>query len=244
MIERLPLSRHVINISFFGVFVLGMLAIVVSRLVFNVDHSDWYIDTIPSISKTAAFEPSGTYFSILMGGSGLCIIIVWSYTYLFNWEKLSELPTDGKRFSKWNKLTLFLGIGEGVSVALMATVSLETHNDAHIAFSIGTFLFGSLAFLSESFLLGRWRYISKEKRHYSFRIRQINAISIALISLFFLYLFLERTNGPIVDFYTTQIIYIASEHVIATCSFAYAPLLFLEVRKHFMKNDWKLKYND
>jgi hypothetical protein len=48
--------------------------------------------------------------------------------------------------------------------------------------------------------------------------------------MFFLYLYLQKDTAPFIDRYTTQIIYVLSEHLIAVLGFSYSPLAFLEIR--------------
>jgi len=228
-------SPLLIKISFCGVFVGGLVAIIVTRLIFNQHHAHWYEDTIPSISKTGALAPADTVFAVIMGATGLFILATWIYTFAFNKAQIEKLDRTGA-YPLWNKIVLALGLSEGVSVSLMAIISLEVHDNLHIFLSICVFTFGALAFLAESFALGRWRYRIKEPTAplpKSFHLRQLTAVTVSILGLSFLYLFLERESGPIVDFYTTQIIYIANEHLLAILQFSYALLLLPEVLAHF-----------
>ena len=96
-----------------------------------------------------------------------------------------------------NRLTVFLGLCQGMSVILMATIDMEMQEFLHILFSITTFVFGALAYLADVFGASRWRVGVAET--VSYRLRRVLALSVTPIGLFFLYLFLEKANGPIVD---------------------------------------------
>jgi hypothetical protein len=129
-----------------------------------------------------------------------------------------------------------VGLFDGTSIFLMATISLETNNDFHILLSKFVFISGSLAFLVETFFLGAWRkYIYKSWTEYplSFKFRKISSAIIPIVGLTFLYLFIEKDNGPIVNPYVTQIFYILNEHVLATMHFSYALFWLPEMLRHF-----------
>ena len=110
------------------------------------------------------------------------------------------------------------------------TVSLETSNLGHIIFSASAFTSLGVAFLFDSFVLGNWRNYKSDKTHMSFHVRRILAIVFALNAVFFLYLYLQKDTAPFVDRYTTQIVYVLSEHLIAVLGFSYSPLALLEIR--------------
>ncbi|WP_028880453.1 hypothetical protein [Terasakiella pusilla] len=242
--RRLFINSFLIDVSYIGVFVFGMLSILVARLVFNLDHSDWYERTVPTISKTAAFEPASSYFSVIMGLSGICILVCWTYTYFFNHFCLKSLGKPAVPFYKWNYLTFFLGLGQGMSVIMMSAISLETNEYLHILFSIGTFTFGALSFVSESYFLGPWRKLCQQRPHVSYKIRRICALVVSALSLMLLYFFIFRKSGHFADFYTTQIFYVMCEHLLATLSFSYSLMLLWENRGQLLQMKRKLTAYD
>lgn len=101
LFELLLGTRLALTTTFYGVFFGGMSAIIITRLVFNQYHSDWYKDTIPSISKTGALAHSDIVFAILMGGTGLIIYAMWTYIYFFNKEMIAKTNAP-RKFVYWN----------------------------------------------------------------------------------------------------------------------------------------------
>ena len=221
LLDRLPRGAH--RLAFIWVFVGGLLTIAVCRAIFFVHHPEWFVDTVPTASKTAALAPSAIVFTFGMDTVGLCILAVWIFHGAVN---QAEIRARGRGSEAANRLTVFLGLCQGISVILMATIDMEMQEFLHILFSITTFVFGALAYLADVFGASLWRVGVAET--VSYRLRRMLAVSVTPIGLFFLYLFLEKANGPIVDPDVTQVVYVSTEHVLAFLSFAYAPVLALD----------------
>ncbi len=228
---KTPFHRAII---YWGVFLGGIFSIIVTRLTFNQYHSDWYDRTIPTISKAGALPPADIVFALTMGPVGLLIIFFWIEVYYYNKQRVSELPNP-KLYPLWNKIMLFWGLAQGLSVSLMAIISLEMHNDLHIMLSISVFLCGAFVIIFESCFLSGWRRHNGQPFDKMTKIRRITAVFVSCMGLFFLYLFLEKGNSPFIDRYTTQVIYIINEHILAIWSFSYPTLLFSEINSFYKK---------
>jgi hypothetical protein len=229
MFQRLVHSK-LTAYGFVGVFVFGLSAVILARVIHSLEHPDAYQTTIPSISGTARQGLASIVFASFMGASGVLIIYSTYVWHLFNVSCIRQTGHLTKKFITLSRCVLLIGTIAGLSVILMATVSLETSNLGHIIFSASTFTSLGVAFLFDSFVLGNWRNYKSHETHMSFRVRRITSILFALNAMFFLYLYLQKDTAPFIDRYTTQIIYVLSEHLIAVLGFSYSPLAFLEIR--------------
>ena len=70
--------------GFVGVFVFGLLAVIVARIIHSLEYPDAYQTTIPSISGTARHGLASIVFTFFMGASGALIIYATYVWHLFN----------------------------------------------------------------------------------------------------------------------------------------------------------------
>ena len=105
----------------------------------QLEYPDAYQTTIPSISGTARHGLASTVFTLFMGASGALIIYATYVWHLFNVSCIRQTGHLTKKFITLSRCVLLIGTIVGLSVILMATVSLETSNLGHIIFSASTF---------------------------------------------------------------------------------------------------------
>ena len=138
MFQRLIHSK-LTAYGFVGVFVFGLSAVILARVIHSLEHPDAYQTAIPSISGTARQGLASIVFASFMGASGVLIIYSAYVWHLFNVSCIRQTGHLTKKFITLSRCVLLIGTIAGLSVFSMATVSLETSNLGHIIFSASTF---------------------------------------------------------------------------------------------------------
>jgi len=213
----------------------AVIIIAITRYIFSQHHPKWFINDQPSISKTAAFAPSDTFFTAGMNSIAICVFIAWAIGHGYNALKIEKVCKEAN-FDRtfaiiFNNVSLLLGLIQGITLSLAATVNLEISDYYHIVFSIAAFGSGALVFVSDSFGTSRWRKYSQSaiELGFYFKIRRVISVAVTTGSLWYLYLWLNKNSGFIVDEYVTQVVYVTTEHILVTFSFLYAPLYLFEI---------------
>ena len=224
--------------SLLVVFILGVSTVVVTRILLYVHHPKYFLHTIPSISKTAAFAPGSYIFTVGMTVVSACIVITWVLIFKLNNHRINLALLD----HAWIMLCRILnfsacvcGITAGVYLALLSNISLEANSDFHINYSKYFFFLQTLSFIIDTVCVSITRRASPGKYvyDYAFHTRAFICIIVFLDALFFQYLFENRDSGIFSDRHFAQQIYILAEHTIAFLSFSYSAAYFPEVYKYF-----------
>ena len=130
------------------VFFMGVPLIISTRIIFYIYHPEYFINRLPSISKTAAYTPGSYLFYPGMTFVSLCILVTWTYIYQLNKDRISHFSTDDNNhllLHLTNSLATILGVSAGIFLGFLSIISLETDDPLHILLSI---LFFSCLILS------------------------------------------------------------------------------------------------
>lgn len=221
------------------VFLVGVPTIFLTRFVFHETRPEYFARSIPTISKSSAFAPASHVFLAGMLVVATCIVISWWLVYRLSRERARALSAGLPQQRLHDGLALTaatLGSLAGICLALLAIVTLETHDPLHIVLSYVFFITQLSAFVADTvgaLLLNRALRRRNDDERYHLGGKPLVCLAAVLLGLLYLFLFLSRDNVLYLDGMTAQGLYVINEYVLATFCFAYAALYFPELRRHF-----------
>ena len=219
------------------VFILGIITIILTRIIFYSHHPEYFLDSIPTISKSAAYAPGSYYFRVGMSIVSFCSLITWCLIYKINRLRINKLLNSGDRKSVtifFNYISCLLGIIAAIFLALFSNITLEDHTNYHINFSKYFFFTEIFAFIIDSVCCSIIYYQNSalngifNKKYFYFRY----TLTILVILSSLVYLFLFENRHIFSNEYQAQLVYVIAEHVTAILCFSYAVLYFPEVNKY------------
>lgn len=224
--------------SLLVVFILGVSTVVVTRILLYVHHPKYFLHTIPSISKTAAFEPGSYIFSVGMSVVSACILITWVLIFKLNSQRISLVSLGPAKLGLCKMLNIcacIFGITAGIYLGLLSNISMEDNSAFHIRYSKYFFFFQTLSFIVDTACVSIIRRSSPAKfiHDYAFHTRTVICLVVFIDALFFLFLFENRDSAIFSSRHFAQQLYIIAEHTIAFLSFSYSAAYFPEVYKYF-----------
>lgn len=220
-----------------AVFFLGIITIIVTRILFYIYHPEYFLNTIPTISKSAAYTPGSYFFMLGMNIVSICSFITWYLIYRFNTKRIKILlNTDNKYIAAniFNFMGFILGTLAALFLALFTNISLEDHTNYHISFSKYFFFTEIFAFIMDSVCCSIiYNQITAlngtfNKNYYYLRY----AITLLVILSSLIYFFLFENRGIFNNVHLAQLFYVITEHVTAILCFSYAAAYFPDINKH------------
>lgn len=238
MLSRIAHPYH-LSLAAPMVFLLGVPTIFLTRFVFHATRPEYFADTIPTISKSAAFAPASDVFLIGILVVSTCIVMAWLLVFRMSRERLQALAGRARHARLYRTLSAAaagFGILAGICLALLAIITLEVQDPVHIALSYAFFITQLSAYLADSWaawLMNRMLAAEDAGPGLSLGGKPVVCLATILLGLFYLFLFLTREKGLYPNEMLVQGIYVMTEYVLSTLCFAYSALYFPELRRHF-----------
>lgn len=224
--------------SLLAVFIFGVSTVVITRILLYVYHPKYFLHTIPTISKTAAFAPGSYIFSTGMSIVSACIVISWLLVFKLNHHRICLVSLSQAKLILCRVLNFgacTFGITAAIYLALLSNISLEDNSFFHIKYSKYFFFFQTISFIMDTACVSITRGAAPAKfvYDYAFHTRILICIIVFLNALFYLFMFEYRASGIFSDRHFAQQLYIIAEHTIAFFSFSYSAVYFPEVYKYY-----------
>lgn len=224
------------------VFLIGAPLIILTRVIFHIYHPEYFVNRLPSISKTAAFAPGSYLFSLGMILVSLCILISWTYIYQLNRDRIRQLSFNNNSYVLLhlkNVTASILGISAGIFLGLLSVISLDIDDPLHISLSILFFNCQILSFIFDTLCA---LAIIKIASLHNIEIENLTlsgkpyvCVTITLASIFFLFMYLAKDSTIFTDKYFAQKLYITAEYSTSLLAFSYSALYYPEINAHFNK---------
>lgn len=222
---------------------IGGPLIICTRIIFYIYHPQYFINRLPSISKTAAYAPGSYLFSFGMILVSLCILISWTYIYQLNRDRIRQLSCNNNGYVLLhlkNATASVLGISAGIFLGLLSVISLELDDPLHILLSILFFNCQILSFIFDTLCALAIIKIASlhniEIENLTLNGKPYVCVTITLAATFFLFMYLTKDSTIFNDRYFSQQLYIMAEYTTSLLAFAYSALYFPEINNHFNKD--------
>jgi len=215
----------------------GISVILLTRYIAYIYHPEEFARSLPTISKTASLDIATQLFASTIPIIAVCVLFAWYLGYLATQERITVLVEEkyAPRLHLLNRIALTLGVTSGISLALLAIVSLEDNNDWHIYFSYIFFISQTLSFAFDSSVLLQIRkHVGKDRAKHGFGLDVRPWLSIALIinALFFYFMYLYKEDPLLANFALTRPIYVGSEYLSVFIGLSYATAYLPEMRRY------------
>lgn len=218
------------------VSIVAIPTVLITRALAQMYHPELYIDTLPTISKAAAFPPGSTVFAIGMTFASVCIVLGWGcYWVAGRWHIAApHTPTSEQGWLQAAfGLATLLGIAAGLFLGGLSNISLEDNDPLHVLLSKLFFATQVTAFLIDTVILLRLRRHATPGMAPAHGGRLYLTPAIVLLSLAFLATFLFKGTGGFTDTMLMRRIYTGSELVVAICCLLY-PLTVLPALRQYL----------
>lgn len=209
--------------------IIGISTILISRLVSYLTAPQLFDHAIPTISKTAAFEPA---YSIFVVGMTICAMmcpIVWTMMLLAHKRYFSLLSSNRNLIISLLMCASLAGIFSGICLVTLTHISLEDSDPAHIALSYGFFIFQLVAFFLDALGVGMMKKQLKVTNNHPLNIdliyRRLFAFTLPIIGIIFYFLYIAKDTDWFQDKMLIQALYVSTEYVICISFFLYSGLL-------------------
>jgi hypothetical protein len=221
-----------------AVFVMGVTALALSRVLFYIFHPSGFVGTLPSISETISVTPGSTAFQSLMCAIAPCIVIFWLTNFSQVRVQIGSLAASGRSTALATGLNIAAcatGLLAGGMLAGLTAIKLHDGHIAHhwhILLSEGFYSSQVISFLFDAACaMARRDGSGNPAQARSLRLRLVIGPTATVTALMFLYLYVWREIVP--DPLLSQAIYVACEYTLATLCFAYPVAAYPELRAFY-----------
>lgn len=219
---------------------VGIPVVIISRILARIHHPELYVDSLPTVSKVAAYAPSDFFFEPGMTLVAICAFICWPMALILNNHRIRAYST--RRFERVMLYTgvffsVLLGMIASISLAGLAIYSLEDSDSWHMNFSILFFSCQVFAFLLDISATMRLRYLSSrvadDGPKFSLNGKPWVTLVMFVGGVVFLYMFLKKDNNPLESELMTRWLYVGSEQLLIILFLLYPSLYYPEGRHYY-----------
>lgn len=210
------------------VFYLGVLTVAATGLAFYAVNPEYFIRSVPTISRTGAIPPTSYIFATGMAVVAVCIFVTWALARRAQKEMIAKLIHDPDRAARaniLNDIAAVFGCLAGFCLGSMGTISLEISNFTHMLLSWGFFVTQVTAFVFDTWLsliLQRESRVQNTSPAYDPNGRPWVCLIVFVFAMLFLFMFYAKDANVFADRMVAQWIFVSGEYVIAFFSFFYA----------------------
>lgn len=221
------------------VFLIGVPSIFITRQIYYAHYPAQFVLDSPSISGTASDAPSSIFFEWTMYAVTLCIFISWSLNLFMNSARMARLSAEDRHvlLPALSGFACFSGIVAGVFLATLGLFTLNNGYEVHMYSSWIFYISQVLAILLDTILVFWLARLCAEHQgpteRNGRRARLVLGLMILSASLFFLFMYEVRAYLPKEDKYPAQLVFVASEYLVAVLCFSYPLTIFAEMRRHY-----------
>ena len=209
--------------------ITGISTILITRLVSYLTAPQLFEHTIPTISKTAAFEPAYYVFVVGMTICAMMCPIVWTMMLLAHKRYFSLLTSQRNMIISLLMCASLAGIFSGICLVTLTHITLEESDPTHIALSYSFFIFQLLAFLLDalgvSMMKKQLNVTSNHPLNMDLNYRRLLAYTLPIIGVIFYFLYVAKDTNWFEDKMLVQALYVSTEYIICISFFIYSGLL-------------------
>ena len=217
--------------------ITGISTILITRLISYLTAPQLFEHTIPTISKTAAFEPA---YSVFLVGMTICAIlspILWTLTFLAHKRYFSLLTSKRNMIISLLTCASLSGIISGISLGILTHISLENSSPTHIALSYCFFIFQLFAFLFNELGVGMMKkqlnVTNSHPLNIDFNYRRLIAYTLPIIGVIFYFLYVAKDTNWFENKMMIQALYVSAEYIICISCFLYSGMFQRYVYAHY-----------
>lgn len=206
----------------YATLVFGAATVFITRWIFSFTHPDYFVGAGPTISRTAAFAPSGTFFTIGMCLTSVCAALTWFVVLRANVLRPRVVGGGARALAALAVLTGWLA---ALFLALLSIVDSNWNGPLHEKFSIAFYASQVLSFALDTVWQARFLKVRTKggaRKTFLFAV-------IFVLSAVFLGLYLVDKADILASESLLDAVFVPVEYVLSLLCFAYAAALRWEL---------------
>jgi len=217
--------------------ITGISTILITRLISYLTAPQLFEHTIPTISKTAAFEPA---YSVFVVGMTICAImspIFWTLEFLSHKRYFPLLTSRRNMIISILTCSWLAGIISGICLGILSNITLEDSDPTHIALSYGFFIFQLFAFLFDALGVGMMKkqlnVTNSHPLNMDLNYRRLIAYILPIIGVIYYFLYVAKDTDWFENKMLVQALYVSAEYIICISCFLYAGVSQRYIYAHY-----------